>query len=99
MTENEYLVEFKKPFKWEDKEYKTIDLAGMEDLTGRQLCDIHKAFDALGIASALKEQSPEFACIVANTVTKIPVEFFKELPAKELNKVKNKVFTYFFSED
>lgn len=98
-AEKDMTVKFAKPVRWEDTDYKAVDLSQLESLTGRQLCEIHKKFDALGIASAIKEQSPQFAVIAASTVTHLPVEFFYELPAKELNKVKNKVFSYFFTED
>ena len=98
-VENEYIITFRSPIKWEETEYKSIDLSGLENLNGSQLCEIHKRFDALGLAAALKEQSPEFAAIAANVVTGIPIEFFHFIPARELNKIKNKVFNYFFTED
>ena len=97
--ENDLRIVFKKPFRWEDNEYKEVDLSGLEDLTGGELCALHKQFDKLGIASALKEQSPSFAVLAASKVTGIPTEFFEALPAKELTKISRAVFSYFFTED
>ena len=97
--ENELLLRFKKPFHWEDQDYTEVDLSGLENLNGRQLCEIHKKFDRLGIPSSFKENNPDFAVILAVEVTGMPEEFFFSLPAKTLNDLKNKVFSYFFTED
>ncbi len=97
--ENDLYLKFKRTFHWEDNDYEGVDLSGMESMTGDDLCQIHKQFDRLGIPASIKEQNPSFAAIVASRVTKIPLEFFFALPAKELNNIKNMVFAHFFTED
>lgn len=101
-NENEnktYIVKFSKPFTWEGNEYKSVDLSAIENLTGEQLCEAYKRFGNSGVISALPEQSPEFASIIASMVADMPIEFFKTLGAKELYKIKNRVSMYFFEED
>ena len=90
---------FKKPVKWEDHEYKEIDLSGLDNLTGRQLSEIYKEFGKLGVVAAVPTQNPDFAAIAASKATGMPVEFFRDLPGKELFKLTNIIFAYFFTED
>lgn len=99
-TEEESLVvEFNKPFKWEDKEYTSIDLSGLDQLSGRQLGEIYKEFGKLGVVAPIPTQNPDFAALTASKVTGLPIEFFKDLPGRELFRISNKVFGYFFTED
>ena len=97
--ENEYYVKFNKIFKWEDKDYEGVDLSGLEALTGRQYCDAVKKFNTGGNMDVIVQQNPQFAAIVASMVTSLPIEFFYDLPARELNAVKNRVGSYFFGQD
>lgn len=99
LEENEYVITFKKPFNFEGEVYTSVDLSGLEDLTGKQLCEIHKRFTKEQNVSLTPEMSPAFACITANVVTNLPIEFFFSLPAKELGKIKRTVSAYFFAED
>lgn len=96
---NEYYVEFKSPFEWEGKKYDGVDLSGIENLSGKQYCEAVKKFNQSGNIDVILQQNPEFACIIANLVTGLPIEFFYEMPARELNAVKNRVSSYFFGRD
>lgn len=95
---NEYIVTFKKPFTFENKVYDSIDLSGLEDLTGAQLCDAYRQFTKNKNQSFTPELTPAFAAIVATMVTGHPIELFYQLPAKYLNKIKTTVSNYFFEE-
>lgn len=96
---NEYIVAFKKPFTFEKKVYDSIDLSGLEDLTGAQLCEIHKRFIREQNVALTPETSPAFACIVAEMITDHPIELFYALPARELNRIKRTVSAYFLAVD
>lgn len=96
--ENEFIVKFKKPITFENKEYKSIDLSGLEDLTGAQLCEAYRKFTKNKNQSFTPELTPAFAAIVAAMVTDHPIEFFYQMPAKHLNKIKTTVSNYFFEE-
>lgn len=97
--ENDNIVNFKKPFTYEGKVYNSVDLSGLEDLTGSQLCEIHKRFIREQNVALTPETNPAFACIVAEMVTSHPIEFFYALPAKELNRIKRTVSAYFLAVD
>ena len=93
------LVTFKKPFIFEGQTYESLDLSGLENLSTEQLCQAERIFERSGGVSALKEMNLEYAIIVANLATGLPVEFFKALPAREGSKVKNRVSAYFFGSE
>jgi hypothetical protein len=93
---NQYLIEFKNPYIFEDKEYTQIDLIGLESLTAKDLIDAEKQFAASGQVAAINEMNIGYVCIVAAKASKQPVEFFEKLPANEAIKVKNAVTGFFY---
>lgn len=95
---NEYLVTFSKPYTFEGKEYKTLDLSGMEGLTSEQLFDVSRTFSTGDYINPRPEADPKFCCLVAASVCKLPIEFFDGLPLREGVKVRNAVQTFFQSE-
>ena len=97
--EQSLVVVFRKHFVFDDKEYTEIDLSGIKDLSGRQLCDIHREFNKSGAFAAVPQQSPEYAAITAHYATGKPIEFFMDLPARELTKITNRITGYFFDAD
>ena len=94
------VVKFKKPYYFEGKEYTEIDLSGMEDLTGADMIAINKIMSrsSAGI-DVMPEVSVEYACHFAARAAKQPIEFFMQLPPRELMKVKNRVMGFLFGSD
>ena len=90
----EYKITFKNPYLFEGKEYKDIDLTGIESLTTKDLIDADKQFNASGQMAIMNEMTIGYACIVAAKGSNQPVEFFQNLPAAEGLKVKNKVMNF-----
>lgn len=97
--ENELVVMFKKPFVYEGKTYTEVDLTGIEDLSGAQLCAAHRMYTKSKSVALTPELDPNYAAIIGHMATKLPVEFFYSLPAKELSKIKRAVSGFFFGED
>ena len=100
VEETNMVIKFKKPYTFERKEYKEIDLSGMEDLTGADMIAINKIMQrtAAGI-DVMPEVSAEYACHFAARAAKLPVEFFLNLPPRELMKVKNRVMGFLFGSE
>ena len=98
--EVDMVIKFKKPYYFEGKEYTEIDLSGMEDLTGADMIAINKIMSrgSAGI-NVMPEVSIEYACYFAARAAKQPIEFFTNLPPKELMKVKNRVMGFLFGSD
>lgn len=97
--ENEYYVEFKKPYKFDDDYYDGIDLSGLEDLSAADMIKTQREMERSGSINVLPEMSLEYACIFAARATSMPVEFFQNLPPREAIKVKNRVTNFFYGTD
>lgn len=92
-------VEFTKPFEWEGDSYSGIDLSGLDFLSAKDMIQVQRTMERSGSINVLPELSLEYACLFASKATKMPVEFFQDLPPKEALKIKNKVTKFFFGED
>lgn len=94
------VIKFKKPYLFEKKEYTEIDLSAIENVTGEDMIAIDKLMQksAVGI-SVMPEVSMEYAFYMAARVTKLPVEFFMNLPTKEAMKVKTRVLGFLFGSE
>ncbi|TCI25573.1 phage tail assembly protein [Exiguobacterium sp. SH5S4] len=90
----EGIVKFKKPYSFEGQTYQSVDLSGIDDLTGDDLLEADRAYTASGQFSPLPEMTLAYAFSIAATVTKQPIEFYRSLPAKEGLKVKNEVIRF-----
>lgn len=98
--ETSMVVKFKKPYRFEGKEYTEIDLSGMDDLTGADMIAINKIMSrsSAGI-DVMPEVSVEYAFYFAARAAKLPLEFFTNLPPKESMKVKNRVMGFLFGSE
>lgn len=98
--EDSLILKFKKPYKFEGKEYTEIDLSGLEDLSAADMIAVNKYMDrtATGI-QVMPEVSLEYACVLASKATKMPIEFFTGLPPKQAIKIKNRVMGFLFGAE
>lgn len=95
------IIKFKKPYRFEGKEYTELDLSGMEDMTGADMIAVNKIMQRTSSAmiDVMPEVSLEYAFYFAARAAKLPVEFFQNLPTKESMKVKNRVMGFLFGSD
>lgn len=91
---DDLLITFNKPVSFEGKEYKEVDLSGLERLSTADLVDADKQFNSTGQFSVMNEMTVGYSCILAAKGSNHPVEFFLTLPAKEGIKVKNAVMGF-----
>ena len=94
VTQAEGVVIFKKPYQFEGQTFESVDLSGIDDLTGDDLLEADRAYTASGQFSPLPEMTLAYAFSIAATVTKQPIEFYRALPAKEGLKIKNEVIRF-----
>ena len=97
--EDELIITFRKPFGFEGETFRELDLHGLEDLRGRDLTAIEKAFNKTGVSSFVPESTTTYAKIVATKVTGLPAEFFEDLPVGEIEKIKNAVMGFFYKDE
>ena len=97
--EDELIITFRKPFGFEGETFRELDLHGLEDLRGRDLTAIEKAFNKTGVSSFVPESTTTYAKIVATKATGLPAEFFEDLPVGEIEKIKNAVVGFFYKDE
>lgn len=96
---NDFLITFKAPYHFEGKEYKTLDLAGLENITAEQLFEASSVFARNDYINPRPEADPKYCCMLAAAACGLPHEFFNGLPAREAVKVRNAVQSFFLEED
>ncbi len=94
------VIKFKKPYRFEGKEYTEVDLSALEDLTAADMIAVNKIMSRTSTSiEVMPEVTVEYACHFAARAAKLPVEFFTNLPPKEAMKVKNRVMGFLFGSD
>lgn len=98
-ADDELIIKYRKPFVFEGETFTELDLHGLEDLCGRDLTAIEKAFNKTGVSSFVPESTTTYAKIVATKVTRLPAEYFEDLPVGEIEKIKNAVVGFFYKDE
>ena len=93
----EMYVTFSKPYVFEDDTYEGLDMSCLDKLTAQDLGEIEKKFYKLGVPSFNPENTASYAKIVAQKATGLPIEFFDQLPIKEMLKIKSRVVNFFYN--
>lgn len=91
---SELVIKFNKPYKFEGKEYKEVNLSKIENLTTGDLIQADAQFSSTGNFSVMNEMTTGYSCIIASRATDKPIEFFEGLPAREGLRVKNVIMGF-----
>lgn len=81
---------FGKPYEFEGKEYESIEF-DLEGLKGSDISAVKKQFAAAGNFSVLPAMDSDFCALILARVTKQPLEFFTEMPAKDYCQITQQV--------
>lgn len=90
------LITFEKPYMFETKNYKDIDLSKLDDLTTDDLMTAERIYNRSGGTAINPETSLLYSVILAHLASDMPIEFFGKLPAKESLKIKKEVYNFFY---
>lgn len=90
------VVKFSRSYTFEGKSYSEVDLAGMDDLTAKDMMEAEKYLFKTGTVSALPDQAVGYVCFIASKISDQPIEFFMGLSPRDMNRVKNKVTGFFY---
>lgn len=85
--------EFDKPFTFDGKEHTEITM-DLDALTGRDISAAKKEWVAAGNFSPIPAADSDYCAIVAARASKLPLEFFYELPAREYSKLTQAVSNF-----
>lgn len=90
------VVKFSRSYSFEGESYSEVDLAGMDDLTAKDMIEAEKYLFKTGTVSALPDQAVGYVCFIASKISDQPIEFFMGLSPRDMNRVKNKVTGFFY---
>ena len=98
--DDDNIIELSKSYKFEGKVIKSIDIARIEDLSGRDAKKIDKLYKkiAKGNISVQPELTNEYAIAAAHYITQFPVAFFEQLSIKDIIKIRNRVINFTFGD-
>ena len=88
---SENIVELARPYGFEGKEYRDIDLNGVADLNTLNESEAENRMAREGFVVTENSTNYLYSCVIAAMATGIPEEFFTTLPLYELLKLKNAV--------
>ena len=87
------VIVFGEPYKWEGKEYTSVDISNMKNLKGIDL--IESLDNGNGLSTSVNgEYNIKTIMSLVSKATGIPVEFFEYLPIKEVIKIKYKAISF-----
>lgn len=95
------VLKFRKPYVFDGKEYTEVDLSGLEDATAKDLEAVGRIMEKRtnGTNPATMEMTMDYAQLLANRITGLPLEFFKNLPAREAMALKTTVVGFLYGGD
>ena len=93
------VVEFTKRYDFEGKTIDKIDLSGIEDMSGATAQKVEQLYRKITKnISASPETTLDYAMAIASILTDLPVEFFKQINAKDLMKIKIRVVNFYYGD-
>lgn len=96
---DEFILYFSKPYMFEGKEYKEVDLSGMKNLTVADMSAAENRTKQGGLSKTTNpiiEYTLDYACNIAAKAAKLPIEFFMGLPITEGMALKGIVRDFLF---
>lgn len=98
-TAGTYLHKFKKPFKWEGKEYKTL-LFDFESLTGNDFIAVDREVtQKMGTTVIVAAVSAPFLMTMAARAAGVGSDMLEALPLYDFNKIISKARNFMLSAD
>ena len=85
--------QFKKPYEFEEVTYTEIEF-DLDALTGCDISDAKRQWAAAGNFSPLPTTDSDFCAFVLARVTKKPLEFFTEMPARDYCSITQQVSNF-----
>jgi hypothetical protein len=86
--------DFVTPFEFEGKQYTGLDF-DLDKLKGSDIAAVKKQYAGAGNFAAIPTADSEFCAMILARVTKQPLEFFQELPAKDYCALTQRVSNFF----
>lgn len=94
------IIKLSRTYRLDGEEIDTIDLTKIEDLNAIQMQKADNIYRKITKTPAsMPETTYDYAIAVAHILTGYPVEFFRQIGANDLTKIKLRVVNFLYSED
>ena len=97
--EDDFIIRFSKPYRFEGKTYAGVDLSGLKNLKAKDLWKVNRNYRNAVNVSVLPEIDAEYTARVAAMASKLSIEFFENMPLPEATKIKAKVSGFFMEKE
>lgn len=97
--EEDFIIRFDAPYRFEGKTYTGIDLSGLRELRAKDIWKLNRAYRNSGNIPLLQEMDNEYTARVAARAAGLPIEFFEGMPLPESIKVRAMVSGFFYPKD
>ena len=91
------IIKLSKPLEHLGSQVTELDLTGLDDLTLNDLNELYNTYELMGGGgTVMQETSLLFAELVAQRLTRLPLETLGTMRAKDAIKLKNRIYRFFF---
>ncbi len=94
----ELKLELSDPFLYDDVEIKEIDLSGIFDLTGMDMCNLDRQMTGLGYTGSRPDITRQYAMLVAARVNRKPEDFCNRMKARDSIRLREMVTAFFYAK-
>lgn len=92
-----WIITLLDPYEFEGKTVEKVDLNGLFDLTGRDLCQIDDQMLAKGYSGQNMELTKQYALLVVAKVCGQPWEYADNMRARDAIRMKNIISNFFYT--
>lgn len=92
------LYKFKTPYEFEGKKYEELE-ADLTQLKGRDLADAKRAYTKAGNFAVLPVTDADYCVEIISRLTKLPREFFDDMPARDYLAITTEVSNFLMASD
>ena len=93
----QWIVKLLDPYIFEGETVEEIDLNGLFDLTGRDICGIDDQMIQNGYSGQGLELTKRYALLTVAKVLNTPWEFADNMKARDVIRIKNIVSSFFYT--
>lgn len=85
------------PFLYDEIEITEIDLMGIFDLTGTDMCELDRQMMGLGYVGTRPDMTRQYAMLVAARVNHKPQDFCGRMKARDTIRLREMVAAFFYA--
>lgn len=94
---DQWIITMLDPFQFEGETVEKIDLNGLFDLTGRDLCQIDDQMVARGYTGQNMELTKQYALLTVAKVCGKPWEYAENMRSRDVIRMKNIISNFFYT--